>query len=90
MLYIPISSYMVIGRPGDNTPLEHEVMQAINLFQVGADQYLCTDAIAIYFHEPCIMCAMALVHSRVQRVYYLQKSEKGAFTFWKLHERSVN
>ena len=65
-------------------------MQAINLFQVGADQYLCTDAIAICFHEPCIMCAMALVHSRVQRVYYLQKSEKGAFTFWKLHERSVN
>ena len=56
---------MAIGWPGHKTPLEHEVMQAINLFQVGADQDLRTGTFAIYFHEPCIMCTMALVYSRV-------------------------
>merc|ERR1712151_562837 len=34
------------------------------------DEYLCHDCEVITTHEPCIMCAMALIHSRVRLVAY--------------------
>ncbi|GIL71876.1 hypothetical protein Vretimale_665 [Volvox reticuliferus] len=34
--------------------------------------YMCTGYDCFVIREPCIMCAMALVHSRVQRVIYCQ------------------
>ena len=34
------------------------------------DQYVCTGFDVFLSHEPCPMCAMALVHSRVARVFY--------------------
>jgi len=37
-------------------------------------------------HEPCLMCAMGLVHSRVRRVFFNQLSSTGALgTLAKLH-----
>ncbi|CAF4801882.1 unnamed protein product [Rotaria sp. Silwood2] len=38
-------------------------------------------------HEPCIMCAMALLHSRISTVYYLNKNPNvGALgSMYKLH-----
>jgi len=33
--------------------------------------YLLTDRIFFITHEPCIMCSMALLHSRVKEVAYL-------------------
>ena len=42
------------------------------------NQYLCTNCIVYLSHEPCISCSMALVHSRVSKVFYLNKdSERG-------------
>jgi tRNA-specific adenosine deaminase 3 len=34
--------------------------------------YLCTTYDVYTFREPCIMCAMGLVHSRVARVFFVK------------------
>ncbi|XP_053962058.1 probable inactive tRNA-specific adenosine deaminase-like protein 3 [Anastrepha ludens] len=40
--------------------------------------YLCTGYEMFLSQEPCLMCAMALVHSRVRRVYFQKRSKNGA------------
>ncbi|XP_054717317.1 probable inactive tRNA-specific adenosine deaminase-like protein 3 [Uloborus diversus] len=40
--------------------------------------YLCTGMDAYITREPCIMCAMALVHSRIRRVFYGSRTSWGA------------
>lgn len=40
--------------------------------------YLCQDLIVCLTHEPCVMCSMALVHSRVGAVIFEQNHKGGA------------
>lgn len=48
--------------------------------------YLATGYYVYATREPCVMCAMALVHSRANRVFYGKSSENGALgTLCKLH-----
>merc|ERR1711972_672196 len=34
------------------------------------EDYLCQECEVVTSHEPCVMCAMALVHSRVRLIAY--------------------
>lgn len=43
------------------------------------DPYLCTDYDIIITREPCIMCGMCLLHSRVRRVIYGCDDRNGCF-----------
>ena len=50
-----------------------------NNFEKSLDKsdYLCTNYDVFLTHEPCSMCAMALIHSRVSRVFYIFNTKYG-------------
>lgn len=52
------------------TPMERDVY---NTSTVARDGYLCLDLELYTTHEPCIMCSMAILHSRFSRVIFGQR-----------------
>ncbi|KAJ6641344.1 putative inactive tRNA-specific adenosine deaminase-like protein 3 [Pseudolycoriella hygida] len=67
------------------TPLQtNDLSSTDNLSKYGP--YLCTGYDVYLTDEPCVMCAMALVHSRAKRIFFQNCSTKGALkTLTKLH-----
>ena len=68
-------------------PLRHAVLVAIDSVaqlqrsvdsredidnKVKTESYLCTGYDFYLNYEPCLMCAMALVHSRIRRLFFLE------------------
>ncbi|XP_059609345.1 probable inactive tRNA-specific adenosine deaminase-like protein 3 [Phlebotomus argentipes] len=71
----------------ESTEILHSVRQQLkslacdggdcgNLSKFGP--YLCTGFDLYVLQEPCLMCAMALIHSRVRRVFFHRQSPSGA------------
>lgn len=73
----------------DETPLGHSIMNAIatvareeklqrSLHPNQETGYLCHNLLFYTSYEPCAMCSMALVHSRIGRLIYLFEHNRGA------------
>ena len=58
-------------RAGQLTPVRGDASQSQNSIQ-----YLLTGLTLFTTHEPCIMCTMALLHSRVKEVFFLYPMPK--------------
>lgn len=83
----------------NNDPQGHSVMEAISkiaereVMNRKSNQsergYLCNDMLVYTTHEPCVMCCMALVHSRIGRIIYLkpEKSSGGLESHYQLGDR---
>ncbi|EOB12687.1 hypothetical protein NBO_380gi001 [Nosema bombycis CQ1] len=67
-----------------NDILGHAILNAISDVSQQEINYLCTGLDAYLSHEPCISCAMALVHGRIKRVFIKNKRKNGPFTKYKL------
>uniref|UniRef100_A0A1B6C1I4 CMP/dCMP-type deaminase domain-containing protein n=1 Tax=Clastoptera arizonana TaxID=38151 RepID=A0A1B6C1I4_9HEMI len=70
----------------------HHKKRDVNGFGKPVGPYLCTGYDVYVTREPCQMCAMALIHSRVRRVFYGCSYKNGALgTLIKLHTvRALN
>lgn len=53
-----------------------------------ADPYLLTGVTVFMSHEPCLLCAMSLLHSRVREVYFVRPSPGagGCGSVFRVHE----
>jgi tRNA-specific adenosine deaminase 3 len=82
-----------------SNPLEHAVMNVIshvaNLDKTNTrpsglrkSDYLLTGLTVFMTHEPCLLCSMALLHSRISTLVYVRDSPGagGAGTEYSLHE----
>lgn len=66
-LPLPPSSVIVSSDPITNTDADSTF---------NCNNYILTSMTLFTTHEPCIMCSMALLHSRVKEVVYLVPMEK--------------
>lgn len=67
-----------VQRPG--YPLDHAIIRLINKYSEDylikdKKRYLLTNLTLITHIEPCMMCSMALVHSRINRVIYTENNK---------------
>uniref|UniRef100_A0A915LM16 CMP/dCMP-type deaminase domain-containing protein n=1 Tax=Meloidogyne javanica TaxID=6303 RepID=A0A915LM16_MELJA len=102
LFYDPQNNKIVCASTTNPThPLKHAVIQCIDTLakiqkqeRTSKDgQYLATGFDAILFQEPCTMCAMALVHCRVKRIFFGEENKKNGalITKWRLQEsKSLN
>lgn len=59
--------------------ISHGVIKALgeaSKYSSENDSYLCTDLDVYCYYEPCMMCAMAMVHSRVGRLFFVTSNPK--------------
>ena len=65
-----------IAGPKENTDLLFNFEDKNNKGDDSGNQYYCEDLYVLSIDEPCMMCAMALIHNRISRFYFCNVNEK--------------
>lgn len=65
--------------------IKHAIITSIRSVSMSKRGYLCTGYTAFLFQEPCLSCAMALVHGRIKNVFILRRLNEGSFSKYKLN-----
>lgn len=75
------SKELTLGEKNELPPydefLASKVSGKTNPYPISSDQYYCENFYVFSIKEPCIMCSMALVHSRIARLYFTQPTVNG-------------
>ena len=81
IIYESTENKIICNEPGHSYPFDHFVLGSLNgpqknkrRIRNGKIPYLLSGCIAILSHEPCVMCAMTLLHSRIDAVVYLERN----------------
>lgn len=81
IIYECFSSMMSCEEPRTGYPFDHVVLNCLSNYQKniriirdGKIPYLLSGCIAILVNEPCTMCSMALLHSRIDAVIFCRKN----------------
>lgn len=79
----PKTNSEIASARGSDEPLRHSVLAVIDAVAAqernnGGKGYLCTGLDVYTYREPCTMCAMALLHSRIGRLIYVESGKFGA------------
>uniref|UniRef100_H2XV35 CMP/dCMP-type deaminase domain-containing protein n=1 Tax=Ciona intestinalis TaxID=7719 RepID=H2XV35_CIOIN len=69
-------SNLLKEKPGEG--LYFELLSSKNT-EKDKSSYICTDLTLYVTREPCVMCCMALLHSRIKRVFYGVECQRGGF-----------
>ncbi|KAJ2309067.1 tRNA-specific adenosine deaminase subunit tad3 [Coemansia sp. RSA 2706] len=51
--------------------------------------YLCEGLDVFSSKEPCVMCTMALVHSRIGRLFFVDESRSGGVSYYNMHSHKA-
>lgn len=86
IIYESKSTNMACSQPKLSYPFDHCVLSALSgctknkrISRNNRIPYLLSGCIAILSHEPCTMCSMALLHSRIDAViFYNYNNDSGA------------
>ncbi|KAL0265776.1 UNVERIFIED_CONTAM: hypothetical protein PYX00_011491 [Menopon gallinae] len=69
----------------------HAVMKSVSAASRRGAGYLCTGLDAFVYREPCVSCAMAFVHGRISRVFFVEERPHGPYTHLRLcYNKSLN
>eukprot|EP00924_Labyrinthula_sp_SR-Ha-C_P008948 snap_masked-scaffold_2-processed-gene-7.52-mRNA-1 protein AED:0.40 eAED:0.40 QI:0/0/0/0.5/1/1/2/0/262 len=67
-------------------PLNHSILQICGHGKnLSTESYLLTNRFVFLPSEPCTMCSMALLHSRVKSVFILNTQKNGGFSKYRIH-----
>ena len=71
------SKYIKLGEKNPIGPKENEdLLYHIDIDKEHNYQYYCEGLYVFTKEEPCMMCAMALIHNRISRLYFSEINEK--------------
>lgn len=97
IIYESIFENIICDEPRNSYPFEHFVLNCLSgrkknmrIIRDGKVPYLLSGCVAILLHEPCAMCSMALLHSRIDAVIYFRRNNFAGALGSKCYLHSLN